>query len=73
MSDSIHRLVPYRGQGKMYGKDQIVGFFMLTVSPIADVKYGYFHVPGRKWRDNLWNRTCNEGWRTEQDVQAKLL
>jgi hypothetical protein len=86
-SGSVHGLVPYRAEGSIYYKNQIIGqwnhpmdrsmaegLFMLTVSPTADAMYGYSTS-----RDahgamiyGTWVFAKKDG-RTEQEVQEKLL
>jgi len=87
ISDSIHGLVPYSGQGKAYRKDQIIGrwnhptdrsmaegFFMLTVSPTADVMYGYSTSQDENGAIlyGTWTFAKKDG-RTEEDVHVNLL
>lgn len=87
ISDSMHGLVPYSGQGKLYHKDQIIGrwshptdrsmaegFFMLTVSPIADVMYGYFTSQDENGAIvyGTWTFARKDG-HAEQDVHGNLL
>jgi hypothetical protein len=87
LSDSFHGLVPYSGQGKVYYKNQIIGqwnhptdrsmaegLFMLTVSPTADVMYGYStsqDVHGAIIY-GTWAFAKKEG-RTEEQVHENLL
>jgi hypothetical protein len=87
ISDSIHGLVAYSGQGKIYYKNQIIGqwnhptdrsmaegLFMLTVSPTADVMYGYStsqDVHGAIVY-GTWAFAKKDG-RTDQDINKNLL
>jgi hypothetical protein len=87
VSDSMHGLVPYSGQGKVYRKDQIIGrwnhptnrsmaegFFMLTVSPVADVMYGYSTSQDENGAIiyGTWAFAKKDG-RSEQEIHANLL